>query len=662
MNYSNIIMSLVCLAELSFILKHTKNSSVNIKCYKSFVGLIIASIGMTITDIIYVYMYSIRSEYPRAMHIYHSFAEGYIGFCIWIWFIFIMSYTNEDLKKIKHLMMICNTCAIGAMLMSVSNSFTYYTSYMDENGDIVVKLSSWLYIIMAITIGVLSVGIIYAVKYYICVKNDAEKGNGKVILWIACTPLLFFIGLLLPYDSPIYSIMFMVPCLAFYFVHISDERRMNMDIMKKKEQLEESLNREKMNKSVINTIAKLFFCIYCIDLNDYTFEELDIATVSEVEKFIGDSGNAKEKFRVMCKELVVPKQADMMREFCNLTTLRKRIRNVNHLSIQFEGPHVGWCEGMFIVVDRNKGGQCTKVLWAVRSIQKEREYYIQSNTDELTGFYNRRAYESDIEIAEKMQLKDNFVYLLIDVNELKAVNDSMGHEAGDEIIKGASEIIRRCFDQYGKLYRIGGDEFVVLMYIDEPELEIVKRDYDRNINAWRGEIVERVSTSNGYALKSEFPDASIHEMAQIADKRMYVAKDTYYQTRGIDRRGQQAAYSILKQTYCKILRVNLGDDSFAIIKMDENEKNTDKGFRVNLSEWFGAFAQAGNIAEADRQRFIEETNIEKLKEYFRTGNSIFSIRYSRMLDGKLRDTLMEILPTKDYSDEKQEMFLFVKCL
>ncbi|MBR5705734.1 MAG: diguanylate cyclase, partial [Deltaproteobacteria bacterium] len=50
----------------------------------------------------------------------------------------------------------------------------------------------------------------------------------------------------------------------------------------------------------------------------------------------------------------------------------------------------------------------------------------------------------------------------IDVNGLKTVNDSLGHDAGDELIRGAADCISAAFGQTGKCYRTGGDEFVVL--------------------------------------------------------------------------------------------------------------------------------------------------------------------------------------------------------
>ena len=88
------------------------------------------------------------------------------------------------------------------------------------------------------------------------------------------------------------------------------------------------------------------------------------------------------------------------------------------------------------------------------------------------------------DIENKLEKKLTFVS--IDVNGLKLVNDSLGHEAGDELLKGAACCIQRCVGPYGKVYRIGGDEFVVLCKLDKELMserlflftnELNKKDY-----------------------------------------------------------------------------------------------------------------------------------------------------------------------------------------
>lgn len=73
--------------------------------------------------------------------------------------------------------------------------------------------------------------------------------------------------------------------------------------------------------------------------------------------------------------------------------------------------------------------------------KSEEELELLSSTDGQTGIFNRRAYIEDIARKNRRGMDDILVYLAIDINGLKSVNDKRGHEAGDELIKGTTECI-----------------------------------------------------------------------------------------------------------------------------------------------------------------------------------------------------------------------------
>lgn len=168
-----------------------------------------------------------------------------------------------------------------------------------------------------------------------------------------------------------------------------------------------------------------------------------------------------------------------------------------------------------------------------RNVQK---WIQKSNTDELTDFLNRHAYEEELTALSKSPLKDNFVYVSIDVNGLKTVNDSLGHTAGDEMIIGAAECLKQCFGAYGKLFRIGGDEFAALLYADEKQLENMKADIEEVTEKWSEKHAEKLTVSCGFLSYKETDHMSVNQMAVLADKRMYEAKAGYYKKAGIERR------------------------------------------------------------------------------------------------------------------------------
>ncbi|MBE6910219.1 MAG: GGDEF domain-containing protein [Ruminococcaceae bacterium] len=164
------------------------------------------------------------------------------------------------------------------------------------------------------------------------------------------------------------------------------------------------------------------------------------------------------------------------------------------------------------------------------------EEHRNANTDQMTGFFNRRAYEDDMAEQEKSPLHKNFIYVSADLNGLKTANDNFGHDAGDELIRGAAQCMKRSFSKYGRLYRIGGDEFAAMIHADDKQLDHIKRDFARWMDAWSEQHQRRLAISCGYVRSTEFPDKTSAELAKIADTRMYQAKDEYYRTSGLDRR------------------------------------------------------------------------------------------------------------------------------
>ncbi len=154
--------------------------------------------------------------------------------------------------------------------------------------------------------------------------------------------------------------------------------------------------------------------------------------------------------------------------------------------------------------------------------------------DQTTQLYNRRAFEEDK--AAQSQPDGDFAYVTADVNGLKTVNDTLGHAAGDELIRGAADCLKACLGMHGTVYRIGGDEFAAMLRVPEGQLDDLLKKLDEKVAAWSGEQVDRLSISWGCATSREFPSESIAEIGRISDERMYAAKEAYYRESGKDRR------------------------------------------------------------------------------------------------------------------------------
>jgi diguanylate cyclase (GGDEF)-like protein len=150
--------------------------------------------------------------------------------------------------------------------------------------------------------------------------------------------------------------------------------------------------------------------------------------------------------------------------------------------------------------------------------------------DALTGVRNKTSY--DIEIMRlKNELADGhtkFGMVMIDLNYLKRINDSYGHENGNIAIIKLCNIICAIF-QHSPVFRVGGDEFVVILkntdydkvrsLVTTFNTTIDEVSMDMSINPW-----ERVSAAIGYAIYDVNHDLNVEDVFKRADKAMYARK------------------------------------------------------------------------------------------------------------------------------------------
>ena len=179
---------------------------------------------------------------------------------------------------------------------------------------------------------------------------------------------------------------------------------------------------------------------------------------------------------------------------------------------------------------------CLLVFMLSRVLKEKYEkekYMYTSNTDELTKCFNRRAYDSDM---EKLDLNTEWVYISLDLNGLKKANDTLGHSAGDELICAAANCMKFAFASYGKIYRIGGDEFVALIQESVSNIDSILQVFDTTIRDWHGKYSNSISVSYGVVKSSEQDFDSVQEISKLADERMYQNKKDYYTTSCNDRR------------------------------------------------------------------------------------------------------------------------------
>jgi len=155
-----------------------------------------------------------------------------------------------------------------------------------------------------------------------------------------------------------------------------------------------------------------------------------------------------------------------------------------------------------------------------RKQAEERLRYLSIH-DALTGLYNRLYFQ------EKMKVMDSAEYtgvglIMADVDGLKIVNDTLGHDRGDKLLRGAASLLVDCFRKGDIVARVGGDEFAILIpFTSKQEMDQAIERIRNKIKAYNETYPEmHLSISLGYAIK-ENPASNISSIFEEADNNMY---------------------------------------------------------------------------------------------------------------------------------------------
>lgn len=158
----------------------------------------------------------------------------------------------------------------------------------------------------------------------------------------------------------------------------------------------------------------------------------------------------------------------------------------------------------------------------IESRRKEALLRQMAYMDLLTGLPNRNAFEKKMELFRKEQwLRPTII--IMDINGLKEINDTYGHRSGDVAIISLADLIKECFMADADIFRIGGDEFCIIMQ------EITEADLHRRLNLFDERCAEKnreleipVFAAVGWRIKEEGED--IEKAFGKADEKMYESK------------------------------------------------------------------------------------------------------------------------------------------
>ncbi|MBI4797553.1 MAG: diguanylate cyclase [Desulfarculus sp.] len=194
-------------------------------------------------------------------------------------------------------------------------------------------------------------------------------------------------------------------------------------------------------------------------------------------------------------------------------------------------------DGQKVVVEmrvvRTKWQGQPALLASLRDIselaQLREELRALSLVDELTGLYNRRGFltlaRQQVKTAQRMGRRLHLFF--IDVDDLKLINDRLGHTEGDRALVAASQVLKSTFRGSDIVARMGGDEFAALALEGEEETtEPISQRLEHNLQAWRRQGLHPfpLSLSLGTTVYDPGSPRALEDLLREADQRMYEHK------------------------------------------------------------------------------------------------------------------------------------------
>lgn len=161
--------------------------------------------------------------------------------------------------------------------------------------------------------------------------------------------------------------------------------------------------------------------------------------------------------------------------------------------------------------------------------ESEEKYRALALIDELTGLHNRRGFfflaEQQLKISNRT--KKGMLLLFADLDDVKSINDTLGHHEGDRALIATANILKNTFRRSDIIARIGGDEFAILaLETSEAVTELLSKRLQENLNSYNVEEARgyKLSLSIGFARYDYESPIALEELLIKADTNMYDKK------------------------------------------------------------------------------------------------------------------------------------------
>lgn len=285
--------------------------------------------------------------------------------------------------------------------------------------------------------------------------------------------------------------------------------------------LKQNIAMDQLIQGVTRIVERFAVC----DLDSGIYEYYEMNN----ESYYNPTGDYRELLQRMSGEYVIltEKTNIQMDDLLSPEHLRKVIMSEDDLyTFEYCTLDRSSYKVMSVIPVEWKGSILSKVMLIAQDIGQKHELEKLANTDALTGLYNER-YLSE-RLKRNGKLRKKFAMFYLDLDRFKPVNDTYGHDMGDRLLKAVSRRLCKCIRKTDYAFRIGGDEFSLIIEegnINDEFCEMmvrrIKSVIDRPFDI-EGRLLS-VDTSCGYAIYPEHSQ-KIDEIRIMADHRMYEDK------------------------------------------------------------------------------------------------------------------------------------------
>jgi len=233
----------------------------------------------------------------------------------------------------------------------------------------------------------------------------------------------------------------------------------------------------------------------------------------------------------------------------------------------------------------------------ITAVEKRADQLAHRRSDPLTSLFDRGSFDADLAHALENP-KAGLSLLVIDLDKFKTINDTYGHEAGDEVLKKAAGVVRLACEGKGSSYRYGGDEMVVLLPKHNfEEATAVAEQIRVSVAELRFEkSPENITASIGV---TSYPEATktLNELFSDADTMVYQAKD------GGGNAVRGAMASEMKQDSARTMRLDIASRVEAV------------ELWMRLTQGSGDYCSVSITNDSDEDVTVEAITLKKDKVY-----------------------------------------------